>query len=324
LVRDSENQKNLLPLSMQAVRVHRFGGLEAITVEQIPRPVPQEGQVLIQVKAAGVGPWDALIRAGKSGLHQSLPLILGSDLAGIVAEVGPGVTAFQPGEEVFGVTGPLFTGAYAAYALADAAMIAPKPPRLCFVEAASVPVVASTAWQMVFDHAHVDATKRVLVQGAGGNVGAYAVQLLKWAGAEIIAAVVTQDVDYARSLGADQIIDVQTTRFEEQARDIDIVLDLVGGETLDRSFDVLKPGGVLVSVVDRPDQEKAEQRGVRAEFFYVDVTTEGLTRLTEIFQTGQLATQIGEVLPLAEARLAHEMLAGKPHKRGKIVLTLEP
>jgi NADPH:quinone reductase-like Zn-dependent oxidoreductase len=324
LVRDSENQKNPLPLSMQAVRVHQFGGLEAITVEQIPRPVPQEGQVLVHVKAAGVGPWDTLIRAGKSGLPQPLPLILGSDLAGIVEEVGPNVTGFQSGDEVFGVTNPRFTGAYAAYALADAAMIAPKPPRLCFVEAASVPVVASTAWQMAFDHAHVNATKRVLVQGAGGNVGAYAVQLLKWAGAEVIATVFTQDVDYVRSLGADQIIDVQTTRFEEQAGDIDVVLDLVGGETLDRSFDVLKPGGILVSAVAIPDQEKAEQRGVQGDFFFVNVTTKGLTRLAEMLQAGQLVTQIGEVLPLAQARLAHEMLVGKPHKRGKIVLTLEP
>jgi len=263
------------------------------------------------------------VRAGKSALPQPLPLVLGSDLSGVAEDVGPGVSDFPPGDEVFGVTNAQFTGAYAEYAVADAAMIARKPKRLSYVEAASAPVVASTAWQIVFDHGQVDGSKRVLVHGAAGKVGAYAVQLAQRAGAEIIATVLTRDVDYVRTLRADQVVDVQTARFEERVKDVDVVIDTIGGDTLERSFEVLKPGGVLVSSVAMPDQDKATRRRVRGVFFLVTVTTAGLTKIADLLDSGELRTNVGEVLPLAEARLAHEMLAGKPHKRGKIVLAVD-
>jgi NADPH:quinone reductase-like Zn-dependent oxidoreductase len=307
---------------MRAVRVHQYGGLEAMVYEEVGRPAPAEGQVLVRVLAAGVGPWDAWVRAGKSALPQPLPLTLGSDLSGVVESVGPGVSAFRPGDAVYGVTNARFTGAYAEYAAAEAAMITHKPRRLNYIEAASVPVVASTAWQMVFDHGRVDDTKRVLVHGAAGNVGAYAVQLAKGAGAEVVATAFARDVEYVRTLGADQVIDVQMARFEEGAKDVDVVLDTVGGETLDRSFLTLKPGGVLVSSVAMPDQDKAARHHVRGVFFLVAVTSEGLNRLAELFDSGELTPKVGEVLPLAEARRAHEMLAGQPHRRGKIVLAV--
>jgi len=308
---------------MRAVRIHRFGGLEAIVYEDVPRPAPAKGQVLIRVMAAGVGPWDAWVRAGKSALPQPLPLILGSDLSGIVEDVGPGVAGLHPGDDIYGVTNSRFTGAYAEYAVAEAAMIAPKSRRLNYIEAASVPVVASTAWQMVLDRGQVDGTKRVLVHGAAGNVGAYAVQLAKRTGAEVIATSFTRDVEYVRTLGVDRVIDVQTARFEEKVRDVDVVLDTIGGETLDRSFEVLKSGGVLVSSVARPDPGRAAQRHVRGVFFLVAVTSDGLTRIADLLDAGQLTTNVGEVLRLAEARRAHELLAGKPHKRGKIVLAVD-
>lgn len=319
---DPTTHARALTRRMHAVRVHQFGGLEAIVYEEVSRPVPGAGQVLVRVKAAGVGPWDAWVRAGKSVLPQPLPLVLGSDLAGVIEEVGPGISNFRPGEAVFGVTNAQFTGAYAEYAVADAAKIAPKPRRLSDVEAASVPVVASTAWQMVFDYGHLDSTKRVLVHGAAGNVGAYAVQLAKRAGAEVIATAYTHEVEDVRTLHADHVIDVQTARFEDRVKDVDVVLDTVGGETLDRSFAVLKPGGVLVSAVARPDQDQAARHRVRGVFFLVTVTSEGLTKLAELLDAGHLITCVGDVLPLAEVRLAHEMLAGKPHKRGKIVLAV--
>ena len=161
------------------------------------------------------------------------------------------------------------------------------------------------------------------MHGAAGNVGAYAVQLAKRSGADVIATAFTRDVEYVRTLGVDRVIDMQTARFEERATEVDVVLDTVGGEILDRSFEVLKPGGVLVSSVAMPDQDKAAQRRVRGVFFLVAVTSEGLTRIADLFDTGQLVTNVGEVLPLAEARRAHEMLAGKPHKRGKIVLAVD-
>ena len=162
---------------MKAVRVHRFGGIDAIEYEEVAVPAPGAGQVLVRVRASGVGPWDAWVREGKSALPQPLPLTLGSDLSGVVESVGSGVSAFRPGEEVFGVTNARFTGANAEYAVAEAGMLAAKPRRLTHLEAASVPVVASTAWQMVWDHGAVGPAKVVLVHGAAGNVGAYAVQL---------------------------------------------------------------------------------------------------------------------------------------------------
>lgn len=316
-------QEEVVSGKMWAARVHEFGGLDALTVETIPVPTPGKGQVLVRVAAAGVGNWDALIRAGGSKLQQPLPLTLGSDFAGVVVEVGSDVGDFHPGDEVFGVTNPQFTGAQAEYAVAEAGMITRKPAWLNDIEAASLPVVTITAWQMVFQYGQVIPGKRVLVHGGAGNVGAYAVQFAKWAGAEVIATAFPDDVEYVYSLGADQVIDAQFVCFEERVKDADVALDTVGGETLDRSFAALKPGGVLVSSVAMPDQEKAARDRVHSAFFYVEVTTEALNRVVERLTEGQLITQVGEILPLTKVRLAHEMLAGKPHKRGKIVLRVD-
>jgi len=305
---------------MQAIRVHRFGDLDVLVLDDVPRPVPGEGEVLLRVKAAGVGPWDALIRSGHSVLPQPLPLTLGSDVSGVVEEVGAGIAQFQVGDAVFGATNDRFTGGYAEYAVATASKLAKMPRRLGFIEAASVPVVACTAWQMVFEYGGVDQTKRVLVHGAAGNVGAYALQLAKRVAPEVIATVRSGGVEHAHALGADRVIDVQASRFEEVVADVDVVLDTIGGDTLERSFGVLKPGGALISAVAEPDQEKAARHGVRARFFLVDVSTHRLEELATLIEAGELTTNTGEVLPLAEARIAHEMLAGRPHTRGKIVL----
>src|SRR5580765_2822361 len=308
---------------MQAIRIHHFGDVDALVVEDVPRPAPGEGEVLLRVKAAGVGPWDALIRSGRSVLPQPLPLTLGSDVSGLVEEVGAGISQFHVGDAVFGATNARFTGGYATYAIAVAAKLAKMPPRLGFIEAASVPVVACTAWQMVFEHGAVDATKRVLVHGAAGNVGAYAVQLAKRAAREVIATAFSSGLAYVRALGADRVIDVQTSRFEEVLTDVDVVLDTIGVDMQDRSFAVLKPGGVLVSAVAEPDQRKAARHGVRALFFLVDVSSRRLEQLAALIEAGELTTNIGYVLSLADARIAHEMLAGRPHKRGKIVLRVD-
>lgn len=307
---------------MKAVRVHAFGGVEALMLEEVPRPEPGAGQVLVRVAAAGVGPWDAWVRAGQSALPQPLPLTPGADLAGIVERVGADVTGVHPGDVVFGVTNPQFTGAYAEYALADVGMIAPRPMRLTAVEAASVPVVATTAWQMVFDHGRVARGQRVLIHGAAGNVGAYAVRLAKRAGAEVLATVRGGVVAGVLALGADRAIDVGTTRFEDVVQDADVVLDTVGGEMLARSFAVLRRGGALISSVAAPDAAQAARHGVRALFFLVTVTRATLSELAALLEAGDLTTKVGEVLPLAEVRRAHEMLAGAPHRPGKIVLAV--
>ena len=305
---------------MKAVRVHKFGPPEVIALEDVPKPEPRNGEVLVQVKAAGIGPWDALIRSGKSALPQPLPLVLGSDLSGVIDSIGPGVEPFKVGDEVFGVTSERFTGAYAEYALAKAAMIAPKPKSLNHTHAASVPVVAVTAWQMVFDFARLSSGQSVLIQGGAGNVGGYAVQFAKLAGALVIATASAKDVSYVRSLGGVGVIDYRATRFEERVKETDAVIDTVGGDTLDRSYGVLKRGGIVVSSAAQPSNEKAEHHGVRAVFFLVQVTTERLRKIAELIDAEKLRTEVGEVLWLDEARKGHEMVEGAPHRRGKIVI----
>jgi NADPH:quinone reductase-like Zn-dependent oxidoreductase len=310
--------------SMWAWRVHEFGPPEAMILERIPRPDPGPGEVLVHVHAAGVGPWDGWIRAGKSALPQPLPLTLGSDLSGTVAAVGPGVSEMAVGDEVFGVTNPQFVGAYAQYAVASAGMLAKKPSVLSYTEAASVPVVAVTAWQGLFEHARLEAGQTVVIHGAAGNVGGYAVQLAHRAGVRSVATAGTKDIQYVRSLGADKVLDYHTQRFEDEVKDADAVLDLVGGETQARSFQVLRRGGKLISAVSQPDQQRAKDHAITAAFFLVDVTTERLRTIAELIDRGELKTRVGAVLPLRDARDAHMMLEGrKPQPKGKIVLDVE-
>jgi len=319
---DRQSDDEIRP-SMLAWRVHRFGSPDVMTFESVLRPDPGAGEVLIKVEAAGVGPWDAWIRAGKSALPQPLPLTPGSDLAGEIVAVGAGVSGLRAGDPVYGVTNPAFVGAYAEYALASAAMIASKPTSLTYVEAASVPVVAVTAWQALFDQARLEAGQTVLIHGAAGNVGAFAVQLARHADLRIIATVATKDIASVRTLGADTVIDYQTQRFEDEARDVDAVIDLVGGETQARSFRVLRRGGKLISAVSPPDQNLAQRHGVDAAFFLVDVTRARLTQIGGLLDAGKLKTQVGAVLPLADARDAHLMLEKLlPQPNGKIVLAV--
>jgi NADPH:quinone reductase-like Zn-dependent oxidoreductase len=308
-------------MTIIAYRIHEFGGPDVIAPERIAKPVAGEGEVLVQVKAAGVGPWDGWIRSGHSALPQPLPLTLGSDLSGVVTAVGPGVTDFVVGEAVYGVTNSRFTGAYAEYAVARATMISGKPETLSDIEAASVPVIAVTAWQALFEQARVGERTTVLIHGAAGNVGAYAVQFAKQAGARVIATAGAADLEIVHGLGADIAVDYRTGRFEDVARDVDVVIDLVGGDTQARSFAVLKRGGTLVSAVSQPDRTLAERHGVKALFFLAEVTTMHLTRIAEMIDAGELAVNVETVLPLAQARVAHEMLEGtRPDPRGKIVL----
>ena len=309
---------------MRAAQVSQHGGPDVIQILDVPQPSVGPGQLLVRAHAVGVGPWDALIREGHSGVPQTLPLIPGSDVAGIVDVLGPGVTGFAVGDQVYGLTNGHFTGGYAEYAAVSTASMARKPRNLSFIEAASVPVVAVTAWQMLFDYARAVAGQKVLVLGAAGNVGAYAVQLARHAGLEVFATASSDDLDYIRALGAGIAIDYRHPRFEDFTQAMDIVIDTVGGDTRLQSLRVLKPGGILVSAVYSPlPTEEAIRARVRAVTFIVNVTTAQLTTITSLFDSGKLAPQVGTVLPLADAQLAHRMLAGAPHPRGKIVLNLD-
>ncbi|MBV9118255.1 MAG: NADP-dependent oxidoreductase [Acetobacteraceae bacterium] len=304
---------------MKAVRVHAFGSLDAMVYEDVPRPSPGSGEVLVRVAAAGVGPWDAWVREGKSALPQPLPLTLGADLSGVVEAVGPEVAGFAPGEAVFGVTNRRFTGASAAFALAEAGMVAAKPAVLGDVEAASVPVVACTAYQMLSRHAAVSAGQSVLVLGGAGNVGAYAVQLARLCGARVAATARERDLDFLRSLGAAEAVATGEPP-PHLAGQMDVVIDTVGGGALAQAFDWLRPGGVLVSAVAAPDQAVAARRGVRAQFILVDVTAADLRHLAGLFEARALRPHVGEVLGLSSATIAHRMLAEGKHRAGKIVL----
>jgi NADPH:quinone reductase-like Zn-dependent oxidoreductase len=307
---------------MRAARVLHFGPPSVITVDEVPRPEPRAGQLLVRLKAAGVGNWDVLIREGKVEL-QPLPLVLGSELSGVVEALGGGVVGFKPGDEVYGATNKQFSGAYADYAVPFAAMMAKMPKGLTFIEAASAPIAAVTAWQMLFDYAQVTAGQTVLIHGAAGSVGAYAVQLARRAGLHVVAAVAATGVEYVRGLGAERIVVYQTAEFEETLTGVDAVLDTVGGDTQHKSLRALKPGGILVSSVSPVPEAVQKLYGIRSAYFYVDVTTVRLSKLTEIFDGGELVTDVGTVLSLQDARVAHEMLADRRHRRGKIVLSID-
>jgi len=305
---------------MKAIVVHAFGPPTVLRYEDAPAPAPAYDEVTVSVAAVGVGAWDALAREGKIGLGQSPPLIPGADLSGAVLSARTDAGEFRVGDPVYGATNPLFTGAYAEVALCKTAMLARKPSNLDFVQAASVPVVGVTAWQMLFEYANVEPGQTVLVHGAGGNVGLYGVQLANHAGARVIASGSARDRDYVVGLGAERFLDFRAEPFEREVRDVDVVLDTVGGEVLSRSFDVVRRGGVVVSSVVQPRAEDTKRSGARGAYFIVEVTKARLEKLTDLFESGALKTRVGETLPLERAQEAHEMLAGAPHRSGRIVL----
>ena len=301
---------------MKAVRIHSFGPPDVVLVEDVPTPMPGPNEVLVRVMAAGVAPWDAIIREGKSKVSPQPPLTLGSDFSGIVEKVGAGVTDFAPADEVYGVTNPQFCGAQAEFAVATSGMIAGKPRSLNHLEAASAPVIAVTAWQMLFQYAKAMRGETVMVVGAAGNVGAYAVQMATDAGIHVIAVARVDDEDLLRSLGVGvkSIIDSSKPAFERDLPQVDAIVDTVGGSTLQRCVAALKPGGKLVTSVS------TQPLPAEAIFFYAEVTTARLQTLTTLFDAGRITARVGSILPLSEARQAQRMLAGAPHKPGKIVL----
>jgi NADPH:quinone reductase-like Zn-dependent oxidoreductase len=303
---------------VKAIRISQFGSPDVLDYVDEPVPHPKAGEAVVEVHAAGVGPWDAWMQEGKTG--QALPFTPGSDLSGIVRTVGAGVTSVAPGEAVYGVTNSMFTGAYAEYAAAECGRLAPKPRTLTDVEAAAVPVVAVTAWQMLFEHARTEGGHTVLVHGAAGNVGSFVVQFARWKGARVIATASAKDTAYVRALGADDIIDYSRQQFDAMVKDVDAVFDTVGGETLERSIAVIRAGGIIVSSVAPPDAAEAARRSVRTAYFLVDVTTDRLRHITSLLESGAARTTVGSVIPLSEARRAHSLLTSTTRPRGKIVL----
>ena len=306
---------------MKAIRIHGRGGPERLVYEDVPQPHPGQGEVLVRVSATGVIAtelrWDETYQ-NEAGELRVLP-IPGRDLSGVVVEVGPGITTLTKDTQVYAMLGYSRDGAEAEYTLARPFELAPKPRTLDYVQAAAVPLSALTAWQALFEHASLVAGQTVLIHGAAGGVGVFAVQLAHWAGAHVIATASARNRDFLHELGANEVIDYTTTRFEDVVHDADIVLDTVGGDTLERSWNVMKKGGVLVSVVSPPSASQAKMHGVRPVWFIVKPSRDQLIEIGELIDTGKIGPMIDTVLPLSQARQAYEQGA-RGHTRGKIVL----
>lgn len=306
--------------TMKAIRIHAYGGVENLKYDEVPRPEPRSGEVLIQVYAAGVNPIDWKIREGflKQVYDYSLPVIAGADVAGVVTSVGDGVTTFQPGQAVYGTADMMLSGAYAEYALGYADAIAPMPKTLDYVHAASVPIVAITAWQSLFDGANLQPGQSVLIHGGAGGVGRYAIQLAKWKGARVIATASAANLNDVKNLGADQAIDYAAQKFEEQVKDIDVVLDLVGGETQARSWQIIRPGGVLVSTLGVP--QSGIPQGIQAVPVFANLRANSqLQQIAQLIDEGRIKVSVEQIFELAEAAIAQEV-SQHGHPRGKLVL----
>jgi NADPH:quinone reductase-like Zn-dependent oxidoreductase len=302
--------------TMKAVQIHAFGGPEVLQYEDVPQPQPNANEILVRVHAAGVNPVDWKIREGY--LSATLPLIMGIDFSGMVESVGSGVTKYRSGDAVFGQVADE-SGGYAEYAVAMESDVARKPEGLDHIRAAALPVAGLVPWQALFDTANLTAGQTVLIHGAAGGVGSFAVQFAKWKGARVIGTASGDHVEQVRQLGADEVIDYRKTKFEEVARDIDVVLDTIGGETQERSWRVLKRGGVLASLVQPPPAEKAAAHGVRGFFVRQKANGDQLATIADLIVKGKVKVKVETVLPLKEAAKAQE-LSKTGHSGGKIVL----
>ena len=307
--------------TMKAVRIHTYGGPELLHYEDAPRPQLKPDDLLIQVAAAAVNPVDWKIREGylRGFLNHRLPLTLGWDVAGTVVEVGPEVAGFKVGDEVYARPDIERNGSYAEFMAVKASEAALKPATLDCVHAAAVPLAALTAWQSLVGAAQLQAGQTVLIHAAAGGVGSFAVQLAKARGARVIATASVVNIGLVAELGADQFIDYTRTRFEQIAKDIDVVLDTIGGDTQQRSWQVLKPGGILVSVISPPPEATAAAHSVRSAFVFIQPSGPQLDQIARMIDQGQMKPVIHTVLPLSEARQAQVISQGG-HARGKIVL----
>lgn len=304
--------------TIHAIQVHDYGDANQLRYEQIEMPEPQAGQVLTRVYAAGVNPVDWKIRSGmaRNFMPATFPYIPGADFAGVVEKVGPGVTNFHPGQEVFGGRAQ---GAYTEYALAAANTMALKPKSISFEDAAAIPIGATTAWQGLFDHGQLQPGQRVLILGGAGGVGLFAVQFARWKGAEVISTTSTKNVDFVRSLGAQQIIDYTKNRVEDVVQNVDLVLDTVGGQPLATVWPTLKRGGTLITIAGQPDEDKARELGVRTGRFSAQITGDLLQQFVQLIEEGQIKVFVSDTFPLEQAAQAQQ-LSESGHGRGRIVL----
>lgn len=300
---------------MKAIRIYNFGASDELKLEETSLPEIGEGQVLVQIYDAGVNPIDWKIRSGKFQTSTSLPITLGQDFAGEVLQTGKGAFTYKPGDRVFGFA----TGSYAEFASISEKDLARIPDSIDYVTAAALPTPGLTAWQALIDEAKIEQGQRILIHGAAGAVGSIAAQIAKWKGLEVTVTAAAEEFSYLKRLGVDLLIDYKTEKFEEMGGDYDVVLELIGGEVLEKSYDVVKKGGILIETAAGLDEAKLKECGIRGVQFIMKHDASELSKLAELVHDGVIRPRVSRVLPLAEASDAQDLSqSGQAH--GKIVL----
>lgn len=311
---------------MKAAQINEYGSSEVIQVStDVPVPEPGEGQVLVAVQAAGVNPFDIIVRRGDArGMAElNFPATLGGDFAGVVSELGDAAQGFAVGDEVYGQAGALSgQGSFAELVPVNSTSVALKPKNADFVMAAAAPLVGVSAYQALVEGLDVQAGQKILIHGGAGGIGSVAIQLAKHMGAYVAATAAKDDLDFVKGLGADEPIDYESQDFSALLKDYDAVYDTVGGETYTKSFDVLKPGGKIVSMKEQANEALAEEKGVQAAYQFTQVNTERLSKLAELIDSGVIKIHVDKVFSLEEAGEAMAYLEAGSH-RGKVVLQVK-
>lgn len=306
---------------MKVVCIYTYGGPGVLVYEDAPRPHPGDGEVLVRIHAVGINPLDWKVREGrmKEVCHHTLPLVLGWDVSGVVEAIGAGVSRLKVGDEVFSCPDITRDGGYAEFIVIKEPEVAIKPKSIDHLHAAVLPMAGLTAWQTLFSAADLSAGQRVLIHAAAGGVGHLAVQLAKWKGASVIGTAKAHNHEFLRQLGADQVVDYDTERFEDVVQPVDVVLDTIGGETQARSWKVVKPGGILVSIISPPSAEIAGTRGTRQAFVLTQPNAAQLAEIAKLAEAEKLKAMVEVTLALSDATRGQE-LSERGHQRGKIVL----
>jgi NADPH:quinone reductase-like Zn-dependent oxidoreductase len=307
--------------TMKAIVVHEYGGPEVLKYEDAARPEPKENEVLIRVKAASVNPVDVAIRKGylKEFTGNKFPLILGMDASGVVEKVGANVHKFKVGDPVIAFFTLAGQGGYAQFVVATENEVAPKPSAITFEQAAAVPAAGSTAWTALVETGNLKAGQTVLIHGGSGGVGHFAIQIAKACGAKVIATASSANQDFLKQLGADIAVDYTKQKFEDVAKDVDLVLDSVGDDTLKRSYGVVRKGGMIVTIVDDVDRNELTARGIRGAAIRTEPNEKTLEELARLIDAKTIVPVVSQVLQLSEVGKAHQQIATR-HTRGKIVL----
>lgn len=312
---------------MKTAQINKYGGKEVIEINsKISKPQAKEGKIVVEIHAAGVNPIDWKIRQGYMAQMMPLhfPATIGGDFSGVVTEVGGGVSGLSVGDEVYGQAGVLLggSGTFAEYALAPAQNVAKKPKNISHKEAAGLPLAGVSALQALSENINLKKGQKILIHGGGGGIGSFAVQLAKYLGAYVYTTVSTEDAVYVKGLGADEVIDYKSQKFEDIAKDCDAIFDTVGGETYTRSFNILKKGGMIVSMAEQPNKELMEKYAVRAVYQFTQPTREKLEKLAVLVEQGAVNVHIDKTFPLNETAEALSYLE-TGHPKGKVVLQVK-